>query len=38
MYVSWLGYLDHLIEDDRDLYERQYELSANQLKAQIDSL
>ncbi|MGN8259479.1 hypothetical protein ACLEJW_09115 [Pseudomonas sp. SMSB3] len=38
MYVSWLGYLDHLIDDDRDSYERQYELSANRLKAQIDSM
>ena len=33
MYVSWLGYLDHLIEDDRDIHECRYELSANQLKA-----
>lgn len=38
MYVSWLGYLDHLIDDDRDGYRRLYELSANQLKAQIDSM
>lgn len=38
MYVSWLGYLDHLIDDDRDAYERQYELSANRLKAQVDSM
>ncbi|NNJ16387.1 hypothetical protein CSV86_014760 [Pseudomonas putida CSV86] len=38
MYVSWLGYLDHLIDDDRDAYRRQYELSANRLKAQIDSM
>lgn len=38
MYVSWLTYLDHLVDDDRDAYERQYELSANQLKAQIDSM
>ncbi|MBH3364811.1 hypothetical protein [Pseudomonas sp. URMO17WK12:I11] len=38
MYVSWLGYLDHLIDDDRDAYRRLYEYSANQLKAQIDSM
>ncbi|MFV7431044.1 hypothetical protein CMV24_29445 [Pseudomonas plecoglossicida] len=38
MYVSWLGYLDHLIDDDRDAYERQYEFSANRLKAQVDSM
>lgn len=38
MYVSWLGYLDHLIDDDRDAYQRQYELSANRLKAQVDSM
>ncbi len=38
MYVSWLGYLDHLIDDDRDAYLRVYEHSANQLKAQIDSM
>lgn len=38
MYVSWLSYLDHLIDDDRDAYERQYELSANRLKAQVDSM
>lgn len=38
MYVSWLGYLDHLIDDDRDAYRRLYEHSANQLKAQIDSM
>jgi hypothetical protein len=38
MYVSWLGYLNHLIDDDRDAYERQYELSANRLKAQVDSM
>lgn len=38
MYVSWLTYLDHLIDDDREAYERQYELSANQLKAQVDSM
>jgi len=38
MYASWLGYLDHLIDDDRDAYRRLYEHSANQLKAQIDSM
>ena len=38
MYVSWLSYLDHLIDDDRDAYQRQYELSTNKLKAQIDSM
>lgn len=38
MYASWLGYLDHLIDDDRDAYERLYELSANRLKAQVDSM
>ena len=38
MYVSWLGYMDHLIDDDRDAYLRLYEYSANQLKAQIDSM
>lgn len=38
MYVSWLTYLDHLTDDDREAYERQYELSANHLKAQIDSM
>lgn len=38
MYVAWLGYLDHLIDDDRDAYQREYELSANRLKAQIDSM
>lgn len=38
MYISWLSYLDHLIDDDRDAYARQYELSVNQLKAQIDSM
>lgn len=38
MYVSWLSYLDHLIDDDHDAYERQYELSANRLKAQVDSM
>lgn len=38
MYVSWLTYLEHLIDEDRETYERQYELSANQLKAQVDSM
>lgn len=38
MYVAWHGYLDHLIDDDRDAYQREYELSANRLKAQIDSM
>lgn len=38
MYVSWLTYLDHLTDDDREAYERQYELSANHLKAQIDPM
>lgn len=38
MYVSWLGYLDHLTDDDRDAYRQVYELSANQLKAQVDSM
>lgn len=38
MYIAWHGYLDHLIDDDRDAYQREYELSANRLKAQIDSM
>ncbi|CAM3898141.1 hypothetical protein CCOS865_02194 [Pseudomonas reidholzensis] len=38
MYVSWLGYLDHLTDEDRDSYQRAYELSANRLKASVDAI
>ncbi len=38
MYVAWLGYLDHLIDDDRDSYREMYELAANRLKAQTDAM
>ncbi|WP_036989312.1 hypothetical protein [Pseudomonas vranovensis] len=38
MYASWLNYLDHLTNDDRDSHEQAYEASANRVKAHADLL
>ncbi|MEG0968511.1 MAG: hypothetical protein RSG92_24395 [Pseudomonas sp.] len=37
MYIAWLDYLDHLIDEDRDTFESTYEQAANRLKAELDA-